>query len=261
MKLGNQLRNINTIAYYTYKELIKSKILYNTLALGFALLVITYVAFSFTYGEPARVALDFGLGTLSLSCVGIAIFMGVGLIYNELESRTIYLVISRPIKRSSFVVGKLFGLISVLVINSLILSLLTLILYFLIGGEWSSLILWSIIFILAEAIIMLFISVLFSLLSTKVLSVIFALSIYVTGHAVDGAKFLTFVENRPFLQSLLELYQFLLPAFYKLNIKEFVLYKNQLEWSYLISTGSYAVVYSLGILALIILIFNKKSFD
>ena len=132
----NEIQKITTISYYTAKEIIKSKILLNTLIIGVGLFIATYVAYNFTYGAPDRVALDFGLGTLSLSTVGIALFIGAGILSNEIDSRTVYLVISRPVSRSSFLLGKLIGLFIVLALNVLILSTITLSLYFFIGGDY-----------------------------------------------------------------------------------------------------------------------------
>ena len=104
----DNLRKLYVIAYYTFREILKSNILVNVAILGLGLMLVTYVAFSFTYGEASRVALDFGLGMLSLSSVGIAIFIGVGLLSKEIENRTVYMIISRPVPRYIFILGKIF---------------------------------------------------------------------------------------------------------------------------------------------------------
>ena len=114
------LKKIYTIAYYTFSEIIKSRILINVAILGLGLMILTYVAFSFTYGEASRVALDFGLGMLSLSSVGIAIFIGVGLLSKEIENRTVYMIISRPVPRYCFILGKILGLMGILILNILL---------------------------------------------------------------------------------------------------------------------------------------------
>ena len=253
--------NIKTIAYYTAKEIIKSKVLVNTAIIGIGLLVATFVAYSFTYGEPARVALDFGLGALSLSTVGIALFMGAGILSDEIESRTVYLVISRPVPRYAFLLGKVLGLFFVLSLNVIILSLITLSLYFFIGGEYSSLISWAILFIGLEATLMLLIVSFFSLITSKVLSVILSILVYIIGHAIDGTKLLTFVEKRPVVQYILDAYHFVLPGFYRLNLKDFVLYNQNLELSYLLSSFMYGVVYCLALIFVSIMIFNNKNLD
>lgn len=249
------------VAFYTAKEVIKSKVLINTLLIGVGLFISTYIAYSFTYGEPARVALDFGLGALSLSTVGIALFIGVGILSDEINNRTVYLVISRPVSRWSFLLGKILGLFLVLFLNVIILSVVTLLLYFLIGGSYQSLISWAIVFIGIEAMIVLIVVSLFSLITSKVLSVILTIVVYVVGHSIDGAKLTTIVKQSPLISSILDIYQFILPGFYKLNLKDYVLYKQNLELTYLLSHLGYGLCYAAALVFLSILIFNKKNLD
>lgn len=257
----NSLSKIYTIAYYTSKEIIKSKILLNVLMLGIFLSIITYVAFSFTYGEASRVALDFGLGILSLSSVGIAIFIGVGLLSKEIENRTVYMIVSRPVPRFAFIIGKILGLIVVLIINILLLSILTMLCYFLAGGEYNSLIAWSIIFTMIEAITVLLVVSVLSLVTSPTMSVLFSLMIYISGHAISETKLTTFAANAPGLMEALNFYHFVLPGFYKFSIKEFILYKQNIEWSYIASTLSYGFCYGIFLTILAIIIFDKKNLD
>ena len=250
-----------TIAKYTLLEVLKSKVLYNAIFLGLGLLLITYIAYSFTYGDPSRVALDFGLGTLSLSSVGIAIFIGVGILSREIESRTVYMIVSRPVLRSSFILGKYLGLGAVLILNVLLLSLITLSLYSFIGGEYNYLIPWAVALTLLESLLVLALVGTFSLLSGKIMSVMYTIVLYVLGNSISSAMSTNFVENRPGFKAVLEAYHFVLPAFYKLNIKEFVLYENLVESSYLVGSLIYCVIYILALVLLSIFIFNRKNLD
>lgn len=257
----NDFKKSLIIANYTLKEILKSKILINVLLLGLALLVVTFVAYSFTYGDPGRVALDFGLGTLSISSVGISIFIGVGLLSNEIDSRTVYMIISRPVPRYAFILGKLMGLSAVLAINILILSLLTFAVFIATGGSLDSTILLSVLFIGIESILMLLVVSLFSLLTSKTLTVVLSLAVYVVGHAINQTQLISSVKANPALVSLLEAYQFILPAFYKLNLKEFVLYESSIELSYILHSLLYAVLYGSMLIALSVFIFNRKNLD
>lgn len=254
-------RKITTIAYYTAKEIIKSKILLNVMLLGVALMVLTYVAFSFTYGEPSRVALDFGLGILSLSSVAIAIFIGVSLLSKEIENRTVYMIVSRPVPRYCFIIGKILGLIFVLSLNILLLSILTLLCYFLVGGVFEPIIAWCIFFTVLEAVLVLLVICVLSLITTPTLSTIFTIMIYISGHGISETKLTTFAKHAPGLMEALNFYHFILPGFYKLNIKDFVIYKQNLDLPYILSTLSYATLYSLFLILLSILIFEKKNLD
>jgi ABC-type transport system involved in multi-copper enzyme maturation permease subunit len=257
----NNIKKIYSIAFFTAKEIIKSKILLNVLMLGVALMVVTYVAFSFTYGEAARVALDFGLGMLSISSVGIAIFIGVGLLSKEIENRTVYMIISRPVPRYAFILGKLLGLITVLVLNIVLLASLTILCYFLAGGEYNSLILLSILFTIIESIIVLLFVCVMSLLTSPTLSVLLTIMTYISGHAISETKLTSFAKHAPGLMEALNFYHFVLPGFYKLNIKDFILYKQTIEISYISNTIAYGIVYSLFLTTLAILIFERKNLD
>lgn len=255
------LRKLYVIAYYTFREILKSKILVNVAILGLGLMLVTYVAFSFTYGEASRVALDFGLGMLSLSSVGIAIFIGVGLLSKEIENRTVYMIISRPVPRFIFILGKILGLIAILIVNILLLSALTLSLYFFTGGNIDSLIAWSIFFTMLEAIIVLLVVSTVSLLSTPTMSVLATIMVYMSGNAVSEAKLTAFAKNAPVLMDILDVYHFILPAFYKLNIKDFIIYKQTLPMDYLLGSTVYGILYAVFLCLLSIIIFERKNLD
>jgi len=255
------IKKIYIIASYTLKEILKSKILVNILFLGAALLLVTFIAYNFTYGAAGRVALDFGLGTLSISSVAISIFIGSGLLSKEIESRTVYMIISRPVSRASFILGKIIGLSAVVVINISILSALTLLIYFLSGGEFQSLILWAIFFTMLEAILVLLVVNLLSLVTSQTLAVIITIVVYIIGHAINETILTTTVQANPLLSSFIELTKFILPSFYKLNLKDFVLYKQSLPISYLMGSVAYAFTYAMALISLSIFTFNKKNLD
>ncbi len=252
---------IMTIAYYTFRELYKSKILLNVFFVGLGLVVVTFVATEFTYGVPERIALDFGLGMLSLSSLGISLFLGVNLLSKEMESRTVYMVIARPVPRYAFILGKLVGLLGIQALNVIVLSALTLASTAFLGGELSPILFWAIGFTLLESLLLLLCVVLISLLANTILSVIFSMVLLVLGHAVKETQGLSFVENHPALKALLDFYHFVLPAFHKLNLKDYVIYKKSLPLSYLLPNVAYGTIYSLGLLCLIVFLFQRKNLD
>lgn len=255
------LKKIFVISKFTSVEIIKSKILYNILFLGIGLVAVTFVAHQFTYGAPQRVAIDFGLGSLSISSIGIAIFFGANLLKKEMDSRTIYMIISRPVSRVEFILGKLLGLIAVLALNILILAALSLSVYLFSGGEFESLIGWQIFYTFLEAIIVLLVITLFSLVTNQVLSVLFTIFVYISGYALYEVSSFTFVLNRPWLAQLIKAYDFVLPGFYRFNLKDHILYKESVHFESVIATLGYGVLYSCALLIIISIIFNRKSLD
>lgn len=230
------LNKLLVITKYTFLDILKSKVFYITIFVGFATMLMTYIATEFTYGVPGKVALDFGLGMLSLSSLGISIFMGASLLTKEIESRTLYMVISRPVPRWVFISGKLLGLICVLLINLITLSAMTLGTSFFLGGAISEMTFIAIAFNLIEAILLLLVVVLFSLFSNTILATVMSLVILASGHAVKETHGTVFVEHRPVLKIILEFYHMVLPAFYKLNFKEFVIYSQTVDYGFVVQS-------------------------
>jgi ABC-2 type transport system permease protein len=249
------------VALYTFKEILKSKILLNVFFVGLGLMIVTYVATEFTYGVPERVAVDFGLGMLSLSSIAISLFLGVGLLSKEIESRTVYMIISRPIHRYSFIIGKILGLMGIQLVNLIVLSGMILSASYLLGGNITSLLFWTVGFIFLESLLLLLVVSFVSLLANNVLTVLFSLVILLLGHSIKETQNSLFVQKNPLLNWLLEIYHFILPAFYKLNLKDFVIYEKSLPLAYLGSSLLYGVLYSTALLFLIIAVFNRKNLD
>lgn len=249
------------IAAYTFKELLKSKILLNVFFIGLGLMLVTYVATEFTYGVPERVALDFGLGMLSISSLAISLFLGVSLLSREIESRTVYMIVSRPVSRYSFILGKILGLMGIQAVNVIVLSLMTLFSSYLLGGEINGLILWTILFTFLESFLLLLVVTLVSLLANNVLTILLSIVLLLLGHSIKETQGITMVQNNPFINRILEIYHFFLPAFHKLNLKEFVIYQKSVPLDYILPALGYGVVYSLALLVFIITIFNRKNLD
>lgn len=255
------LNKIFIIAKYTFKEILKSKILLNVFFTGIGLMLLTYVASEFTYGVPERVTLDFGLGMLSISSLAISLFLGVGLLAKEIESRTVYMVIARPVPRYAFILGKLIGLMAIQLVNVFLLSLMTLAIALLLGGEINNLMFWAIGFIFLESLMLLLVVVFMSLIANNILSTIISVVVLLLGHAVKDTQNVTFVIHRPWIKDILDVYHFVLPGFYKLNIKDFIIYKSSLPMDYLLNSLTYGVLYSSFILVMIVVIFNRKNID
>ncbi len=100
-----------TIAQNTVREAIRNKLLYTLLFFAIALIGTGVLISTLSYVESERILQDVGLAAIRLMSVGIAVFVGVGLIHGEVERRTIYTILSKPVSRVEFLVGKYFGLV------------------------------------------------------------------------------------------------------------------------------------------------------
>jgi ABC-type transport system involved in multi-copper enzyme maturation permease subunit len=255
------ISNLLTVAKYSFLELYKSRILINVLLLGIGLLVISFVASEFTYGVPSRVALDFGLGCTSISAIAIAIFMGSNLLVKEIENRTLYMILSRPISRFEFLSGKILGLLLILFINILILMTITLSLFFFLDGKYNSLLIWNFIYTYLESSIILLVVLFFSMITNQVIAIINTITVLICGHAISGIESATFVQDSLIIKPLLLIGKYTLPNFSKFNIKNFLLYKETLSSEFLIGGLLYGILYLVMLLMATVYIFKNKSLD
>lgn len=255
------LRPIFIIASYTLKELLKSKVLVSALVMSLAIALLAWLASEFTFGVPARVALDVGLAALSVSGYGISIFMGATLISREIESRTIYMVISRPVSREAFLIGKMLGLTLFLVINMTVLAISAVGVAWLLGLPPSVLVLCVFMASVVECIILMLVVVLISLGANTALTVIFSLILLVAGHAIGETRNSLYVQLRPALGKVLDVFHYIFPGFYKFNLKDMVIYDLVPPPGWLSAMFSYGFCYSTLLAVLICLVIRKKDFN
>ncbi len=255
------LEKLFWIARYTFLEVSKSKLIYAIFGIGVLIWIIAYVASEFTYGVPQKVSLDFGLGLMSLSSLGVSIFLGATLIYKEIENRTVYIVLTKPTSRSTFIVGKILGLLAVIILNVIILSFFTLSCYFLQGGLWSSMILWAILFTIIESIIVLVVVIFFSLLTNPILTSLYGLGFAVVSHALSNISDLYFVKDNPALLKLLKILKFIMPDLSSLNLRPYVLYEKVVSINNLGMAAASASFYVVAFGFLCCYLFSKKQFE
>lgn len=252
---------ILNVSKYTFIEIYKSKIMINIISSGVLLAVLCYIVSEFSFGNPSKTALDIGLGLLSITTKILALFFGATLLKNEIESRTIYLILSNPVSRVEFLIGKILGLAAILALNTAILSIFTTVFYYFWDGVWSNLILWSIIQLYLESIIVLLLVVCFSLFTNINLSIFYTIGLYLAGSSMSSVMETVFVKDSKTLGTVIYGLSLLIPNFSLFDIKSFVLYKQTVPIEYLISTFSYGICYSFLLIFIASIILVKKDLD
>ncbi|TFG93069.1 MAG: hypothetical protein E4H11_08685, partial [Myxococcales bacterium] len=99
------------IAANTVREAVRSRLLYTLLFFAVLLICAGLLLSALSYVENDRILQDVGLGAMRLFGVAIALFVGVGLIHREVERRTVYTILSKPLSRAEFLLGKFAGLV------------------------------------------------------------------------------------------------------------------------------------------------------
>jgi ABC-type transport system involved in multi-copper enzyme maturation permease subunit len=251
---------VKVIAVNTFKEAVRDRILYLLLFFAAAAILLSRVLAMFTVGDRTKIIKDVGLASISIFGALMAILIGTGLVYKEIEKRTIFTLISKPIRRSEFLLGKYFGLVLTLAVMLASMGLIFLALILIQTGALEGRLLLAILFIFFELVLLTAVAILFSCFSTPILSSLFSLGFYLIGHFSWSLETLV-KKARPGLgKTLLRLLTAVLPDLENFNIRTEVVHGLPLPASLLLYSAAYGIVYAAFVLTVAVLIFRRRDF-
>ncbi|MFW5959844.1 MAG: ABC transporter permease [Chitinivibrionales bacterium] len=253
------MKSVYFIALNTLKETIRNKVLYNIL---FIAILAIYLSISF--GEwsvfaRTKVIQDFGLATMSLSGLLLAIFIGVGMLGKELESKTVYQLASKPVRRSSIILGKFAGLCITLLLNFLLLTLFFLGVLLAIGGSVEPDLLTGILLSGCELAVIISIAVFFSTVTNSTVSAFLTLAVYIAGHFNDLMEISMIAQKNVFHAFILKIIYYIIPNLEHFNIRSNVVYNIPLPSSYIPFALLYAFLFTALFLTLACAVFSRKD--
>jgi len=135
--------------------------------------------------QEAKIIVDMGLSAMLLFGVFIAIFVGVGLVYKEIERRTVYAIFSKPVGRGEFLLGKYLGLCLTLAVNVAVMGAGVSLALLYVRGGWHPMVLdiWpAVALVYIELMILVAVALLFSSFSSPALSALLTFFVFVIGH-------------------------------------------------------------------------------
>jgi ABC-type transport system involved in multi-copper enzyme maturation permease subunit len=191
---GNTLTRISAIARNAFREAVRDRVLYNLVL--FVLLLTGAAIFigELSGGQERKVIVDLGLSAMLLFGVFISIFVGVGLVYKEIERRTVYAIFSKPVSRGEFLLGKYLGLCLTLLVNVVIMGAGVSLALIYVSHGWESLALkiWpAVLLIYVELMILTGVALLFSSFSSPALSALLTFLVFIIGHFSADLKSLS----------------------------------------------------------------------
>lgn len=254
------MNKVFVISKYSFIEIMKSKVSYISLVLGLAVLIMTYVSSEFTYGASDIVSLDIGFGLVSFFSIGLAVTFGINLISSEIDNRTVYMTLARPISRESFLIGKCLGLVLSIILNLSIISLFSIVVFLFLGGTFDVYIFHTFMFILLESIILMLLIILFSLYSNKIITFLISSLIFISGHTIPSLLEANFIKENHLLVKVLNFISYVIPMFNKFNIKNFVLYVDKLPSGYVMNGYLYGFTWTILLLLLNFWLIRKVEF-
>jgi ABC-type transport system involved in multi-copper enzyme maturation permease subunit len=267
------MRVIRVIAVNVFKESIRDKVLYNLLLFAVMLMAVSYLLSQLTAGQEVKIIKDLGLAAMSLFGLFIAVFIGIGLVSKEVEKRSIYALLAKPIRRQDFIIGKYAGLVLTLLVN---IAVMTAAYYAVLGGmawregawfkpHWEApaldpTLLKAIGMIVLQLMIITAVALLFSTFSSPLLAAALTFGLYVVGHFnADLKNFENVVDSQPVVYLARALY-YLLPNLAPFDIKAQVVHAVPVPAGYLLLNVVYATLYIGALLGGATLIFMRRDF-
>lgn len=256
------MNRIASIAFNTFREAVRDRVLYNLIVFALLLVASSLLFGQISIGIERIVLINLGLTAISVFGIVIAIFIGIGLVSKEIEKRTLYTVLARPVHRWEFLLGKFFGLSGTLVVNTACMAtgffaaLLFLAHRFEAADGWLLLALY---FIVLQFCVITAITLFFSTFSTPLLSAVFTLSIFVIGTFAEDLRTFAALMHGP-ARWLAFAVAHLVPNFAALNVISTVAHGNAIPGRLIAYNTVYAVFYAAAAIAGAALIFERRNF-
>jgi ABC-type transport system involved in multi-copper enzyme maturation permease subunit len=250
---------ILTIARNTFKEVLRDKVFYNLFVFALLMIGSALLLGTLTIGEQSKIIKDIGLASIDLFGVLIAIFVGVGLISKEIEKRTIYTIIAKPVHRYQFLLGRFAGLVFTMWVNTAVMLVAFCVILVVGGTSPDSGLIKAVGLMTVAQLIVLSVAMLFSTFTTPTLSGIFTLALYVIGELTPDLKTLS-EKLSGVSRGLLSGSYYLLPNLALFNVKGEAVHGVPITAGYMLTAIGYGVSYAAVVLLLSCFVFQRRDF-
>lgn len=269
------MKRIQALAILTFKEGIRDRALYGITIMAVMMLLATILLTNLFGHELGKVMVDLCLSTIAFAGLLLTFFVNINLMAKDIDKRTVYSVLSKPFSRTEYIMGKYFGLILLVFVSLFLLVVFSTGIIFIIKSADASLYFkdfsWIcyfqafafqlMMFVLLNAVIIFFSSI----TTSSFLTLIFSLSVYVTGQSIEEVvsffkkEALVYNITSPVNQFVVEYLQYVFPNLSAFDIKMFASHGKLISISHTLSLFGYSIVYSALLLFFASLIFNKRE--
>jgi ABC-type transport system involved in multi-copper enzyme maturation permease subunit len=254
------IERVSGVALNTFRESIRDKVLVTLIIFGVLVMGSARVIQPLALGEEAKIVKDLGLSAITLFCVLISVLVGGRIVYREVEKRTIYIMLARPVRRWEFIIGKYLGLMAVLVLSLVVMTAAFYVILLVLGIGAPLNLLLAVLMTLFQLAILTAVAVLFSTFSTPITGAVFTFAVYFVGHLTRDLRLLAAMSPSPVVKAASYFAYYVLPNLSNFNIRPEVVYGAPLDPSALLLSGSYALVYAATLLLIAAVVFNRKEF-
>ncbi len=246
----------------SFREAMRDKILYSLLFFAVLMILASVSVAQMTIGEYEKVLRDLGLTAISVFGLLIAIFVGIGLVNKEIERKTIYTIVSKPVHRWQFLIGKFLGLSATLLVQVLSMTAAFVIILVLAEAQLHSSLLAALWLTYTELLVVTATALLFSSFSSPVLASMFTIGFTLIGKLSAGlVEFSEHGEaSSDGFRSFARVLYHVVPDLQTFNVRTAASYGTEVPWEYIAYSTGYALAWSAALLLLASIIFQFREF-
>ena len=237
----------------------RDKVLYNLVLFALILIGSSYILGQISIYQEVKIIKDVGLAAIAVFGTVIAIFIGIGLVSKEIDKFTLYNLLSKPVSRIEFLLGKYFGLCLTLAVNVAVMSVGLYAVLFYMTGSLDAELLKAIYLIYFELALITALALLFSTFTTSILSGLFTGFIYVAGHLSSDLKHLETVVDSAVLPWVTLAIYYVLPHLENFDVKARVVTGDAVPFSFLGYASLYGMFYIAMLLLAATIIFSRRN--
>lgn len=260
------MKAIGAILFNTFRETVRDKLLYGIVFFAISFIFVTLLLGEMSLHEERRVIVDIGLADISIVGLIIAIFLGVGMLHKEIDKKTLYSILSKPVHRYQFIIGKYLGINFTIFIQVLIMTVVFTTVLLLKGESPDAPIFISIYLVEIELLVVSAIAILFSSFSTPFVSGVLTFGVFVVGRNMDLLEAFIRKGEIGFARRILSFSSYVFPNLYlfypsgKAVGEGWVsVHQSFVETTYLIKVTSYGLLYCALCVLLAIAIFQRRD--
>ena len=256
-------RRIRAIALNTFRESIRDRVLYNLILFVLILVAASVFVSDLSLDMESQFTAALGLSAMLVFGALIAIFIGVGLVYKEIDKRTIYSLLSKPVHRYEFIIGKYAGLCLTLLVNSAVMVLATELALLYVNGKFVPLqttVLAASLLVYLELVLLVAVALMFSSFTTPMLASLFSFAVYVIGHFSKDLLVMASLSDSTTTRTVLTTLYYLLPNLSNFGFITEASHGRLVPAAMAVSATVYAIVYVGILLSAAVLIFQKRNF-
>lgn len=250
---------MRSIILSSFLEAVRDRVLIVVLVFGVLMIFISFLMGPLSLGEDIRIAVDTGLMAISFFGLLVILFVGNRSLYREINKKTCYLVITRPVSRFQFIVSKTTGIFLTILVTSLILGFIYFVQISILKGEFIPQLMLAVTGIIFQLFILSSFIVFFSTFLNQFIGSILTILVFILGQVIPKTIPLAMQQEQMVVSRILHISHFIIPDFTYLDFRELVLYNNPIPVERIFFAFPYAITFCLTLIFIASVIFERKD--